>query len=92
VVQNSVSFLSSLYFLFFIPPGFGLQRVGWAVLLCAAERFSSQYMHNFWADKAKIPLMDEYNEAISNCQNVVGLSDVLSVCWGLVAAFKTIGL
>jgi hypothetical protein len=75
-----------------VPNGFGMQRVGWAVAMCGAEHFVSQYMHNFWADKIKIPMMDDYNEAISNSSNVVSLSDVLSVCWGLVAAFKTIGL
>ncbi len=47
-------------------------------------------MHSFWADKGKIPMMDDYNNAISETVEVMGLSDVLAVGWTCMAILKLI--
>jgi hypothetical protein len=91
-LQNLVSLFTSFYFLLFVPHGFSFRAALWAALISAAEHFAGQYMHNFWNDKAKIPLMDDYNEAISHTVNVIGLSDVLAVGWGVLCVMKLIGL
>lgn len=49
-------------------------------------------MHGFWATKAKVPLVDQYNAAISQSMDVIGLVDVLSVGWGMMAVLKLCGL
>lgn len=67
-------------------------RIVWPIILAASLRFSKQYMHSFWADKAKVPMMDEYNAAISENHDVIALLDVLSAGWGMMAVLKLIGL
>lgn len=49
-------------------------------------------MHGFWATKAKVPMVDQYNAAISQSMDVIGLLDVLSIGWGIMAALKLVGL
>ena len=73
-----------------IPQGFGVRRIIWAAVLSGSEYFASQYMRSFWADKGKVPMMDEYNDAISDTVNVIGMSDVLAMGWGLMAVLKFI--
>jgi hypothetical protein len=50
------------------------------------------YMQGFWGSKAKIPLVDEYNEAISDNTTVIWLSDFLAVGWFVIGLFKVVGL
>lgn len=45
-------------------------------------------MEKFWATKANVPLLDQYNAAIQQSMDVVGLLDVLSVGWGMMALLK----
>ncbi|KAJ9142993.1 hypothetical protein NKR23_g6891 [Pleurostoma richardsiae] len=71
--------------------GSGPYFVVWTALLAGGQRYASQYMRSFWVDKAKLPMMDEYNEAISDSINVSGLLDVLTVGWGAVALLKLVG-
>lgn len=49
-------------------------------------------MYGFWATKAKMPMLDEYNATIAQSMHVVGLLDVLSVGWGIMAGLKLFGL
>jgi len=49
-------------------------------------------MRDFWAKKAKIPLVDDYNHAIEDSVNVIGLLDLLVVGWGVLLLFQAIGL
>ena len=49
-------------------------------------------MSRFWADKTKIPMMNEYNEALSETFDVMSLLDTLFVGWGVVATLKLFGL
>lgn len=49
-------------------------------------------MHSFWADKAKMPMLEQYNAAISLSMDVIGLVDALSVGWGIMAVLKLFGL
>lgn len=68
-------------------------RTAWPVVLAIALRFgTARYMHSFWADKAKMPMLDQYNAAISLSMDVIGLVDVLSVGWGIMAVLKLLGL
>lgn len=49
-------------------------------------------MHGFWATKAKMPMLDQYNEAVSQSMDVIGFLDVLSVGWGIMAFLKLVTL
>lgn len=81
----------------FVPSGAGLVsapwRTVWPAVLAVALRFgASKYMHDFWATKAKMPMLDQYNEALSQSMEVIGFLDVLSVGWGIMAVLKLITL
>jgi hypothetical protein len=59
----------------------------------AAGAYSAcQYMRSFWGSKAKIPLMDEYNEAISDTGNVISSLNLVAGAWGLIALLKALNL
>lgn len=49
-------------------------------------------MHDFWATKAKMPMLDQYNDAVSQSMDVIGFLDVLSMGWGIMAALKLVML
>lgn len=49
-------------------------------------------MHDFWATKAKMPLLDQYNAAVSQSMEVIGFLEALSVGWAIVAVLKLLGL
>lgn len=81
----------------FVPSGDSVLSAPWrsiwpAVLAVALRLGTARYMHNFWATKARVPLVDQYNAAISQSMDVIGLLDVLSVGWGIMAALKLFGL
>lgn len=81
----------------FVPSGDGLfsapWRTLWPVVLAVVLRFgSSKYMHDFWATKAKMPMLDQYNDAVSQSMDVIGFLDVLSVGWGIMAVLKLVTL
>ncbi|KAK3322796.1 hypothetical protein B0H66DRAFT_214895 [Apodospora peruviana] len=92
-VMTAISLLSSLSNIFYGASStagfFGtLRGVAWAALLGGGELAASGYMKSFWADKRKIPLMDDYNDAVSDTVKVMGLSDALAVGWGLLAVLR----
>ncbi|KAJ0118615.1 hypothetical protein N8I77_001593 [Diaporthe amygdali] len=92
-----VSLITAVAYLLFVPSGPGLlaaplQSIVPAVLAVALRFGASRYMHDFWATKAKVPLVDQYNAAISQSMDVIGLLDVLSVGWAMVAALKALSL
>lgn len=65
----------------------------WPAILAVVLRFgTARYMENFWATKASVPLLDQYNAAIKQSMEIVGLLDVLSVGWGMMALLKLFGL
>lgn len=49
-------------------------------------------MESFWATKASVPLLDQYNAAIKQSMEIIGLLDVLSVGWGMMTVLKLVGL
>jgi len=61
--------------------------VVWTSLLAAGELSAASYMKSFWSAKKKIPLpsMGDYNDAISNTEKVMGLSEALGAGWGVFA-------
>lgn len=83
-----LSLISSYYFAFFTTSAFGIL---WAALLAAVEYGVVRYMNSFWGDKRKVPLMDDYNNAISDTAAVMGLSEALAVGWAGMAALKIFG-
>lgn len=96
-VKCLVSLITAVAYLLFVPSGPGLlaaplQSIVPAVLAVALRFGASRYMHDFWATKAKVPLVDQYNAAISQSMDVIGLLDVLSVGWAMVAALKALSL
>lgn len=92
-----MSLITAVAYLLLVPSGSSIfaapLRTIWPAMLAVALRFgASRYMHDFWATKAKVPLVDEYNAAISQSMDVIGLLDVLSVGWAAVAVLKAISL
>lgn len=53
---------------------------------------TSLYMRSFWAGKTKVPMMETYNQAISDSLNVIDLLYVLSAGWGAISVSKLLGL
>lgn len=45
-------------------------------------------MRSFWDSKAKIPLLDEYNEAISDTQTVIDMLNWVGAGWTAIAVVK----
>lgn len=81
----------------FVPSGDGIfsapWRTLWPAILAIALRFgSSRYMHDFWATKAKMPLLDQYNAAVTQSMDVIGFLDVLSFGWAIMAVLKLVTL
>lgn len=46
----------------------------------------------FWAGKAKVPKMEEYNDAISDSLAVIRLLDLLALGWAAMTVLKLLGL
>jgi hypothetical protein len=90
--QALASLLTALYLLIFSGPTWSFSGILWPVALCLADFAASGYLRSFWAKERKVPLMDEYNEAISHSMTVMGLSDVLGYLWGVGAVLMLLGL
>ncbi|KAK0717646.1 hypothetical protein B0T26DRAFT_751680 [Lasiosphaeria miniovina] len=90
---TAISLLSSLYYILFGSAGgfFAVRAALWPAFLAGAELRASAYMKSFWADKKTVPLMDDYNDAISHSANVINLCDALAVGWGGLAVLKLLG-
>ncbi|KAK3369479.1 hypothetical protein B0T24DRAFT_361303 [Lasiosphaeria ovina] len=91
---TAISLLSSLYYILFGGAGgffFAVRATLWPAFLAGAELLASAYMKSFWADKKTVPLMDDYNDAISHSANVINLCDALAVGWGGLAVLKLLG-
>lgn len=66
--------------------------VAWPVGMLAGTYWTSRYMQSFWHSKVKIPLLDEYNEAISDTAHVISGLKLAAWTWGLLALTRTLGL
>ncbi len=80
-----------MVYVIFVSRGTGFLLVTWPALLAAGEYFVARYMRSFWEAKAKIPLLDEYNAAVSDTISVIGYLDVLAFGWAVVAVLKLAG-
>ncbi|KAF6810494.1 hypothetical protein CSOJ01_06306 [Colletotrichum sojae] len=87
-----LSAISGLAFCVLVPRGVGTFTVGWPIMLAAGLTYGHQYMRSFWANKPKVPLMTDFNEAISDSMMVQDLMNPLAGAWGLVAFCKIVGL
>ena len=54
----------------------------------ALHVMASRAMGSFWKNRAKIPLADEYNDAITENLRIKALSDALAAAWGVMAALQ----
>jgi len=75
----------------FVSKGAGLVKVVWPLGLSFGEYWVCRYMRGFWGKKAKIPMLDEYNAAISDTVSVMGYLNVLAFGWGVIAGLKLVG-
>ncbi|KAK1828765.1 hypothetical protein QBC39DRAFT_358270 [Podospora conica] len=91
LVMTLVSALSSLQYLLYGAPGFSVYAVAWAGAMCVAEVRVSEYVRQFWAKEAKVPMMDDYNDAISAMMATTQLSQGLAAGWGAMAVLKLFG-
>ncbi|KAB5539498.1 hypothetical protein GE09DRAFT_319453 [Coniochaeta sp. 2T2.1] len=89
-VTASTSSLSALYHTVFVPRPSGMLVVGWPILMASAAIYVQRYMRSFWDSKAKIPLLDDYNEAISDTKTVIDTMTWISIGW-VAVALSTIG-
>jgi hypothetical protein len=60
--------------------------------MSVGQYYICQYMRLFWSTKAKIPMLDEYNAAISDTVKVIGLLKLLAGGWAIIALLKIGGL
>jgi hypothetical protein len=60
--------------------------------MSAGMYYTRVYMEGFWGAKAKIPLVDEYNEAISDNTTVIWFANLLATGWAVVGLLKVVGL
>ncbi|KAG8160960.1 hypothetical protein KVR01_009224 [Diaporthe batatas] len=92
-----VSLITAVMYLLLAPDGSSVLAAPWWTMwpaaLAVGLRFgASRYMHNFWATKAKVPLVDQYNAAISQSMHVIGFLDLLAAGWAAVAVLKAVAL
>ncbi|TDZ32852.1 hypothetical protein C8035_v011656 [Colletotrichum spinosum] len=87
-----VSLVAGLAFSLVVPRGLGVFTVGFPVALAAGLAYGQQYMRSFWASKPKVPLMKDFNEAISDSMMVQDMLNPLAGAWGLLAFCKLVGL
>lgn len=75
-----------------MPNGRGVFTVGWPIMLAAGLAYGHQYMRSFWVSKPKVPMMKDFNDAISDSMIVQDLMTPLAGGWGLLAVCKLFGL
>ncbi|KAK0622662.1 hypothetical protein B0T14DRAFT_405133, partial [Immersiella caudata] len=81
VASALASLLYAFNLLFISGPSRTFSGIFWAAALCLGDFAASGYLRSFWAKERKVPLMDEYNDAISHSMTVMSLSDVLAYLW-----------
>ena len=91
-MQSVASLASAVWFVLFAASGYSFARIVWAFLLAAGQYYVVQYMRSFWSKKGKVPMVDDYNEAISDSLNVAKLLDAVWIGWGIVAILSVVGL
>ncbi|KAK2031643.1 hypothetical protein LX32DRAFT_262131 [Colletotrichum zoysiae] len=87
-----LSAISGLAFSFFVARGPGFVAVAWPALLAAGLAYGQQYMRGFWASVPKVPMVKDFNEAVSDSMTVQAIMRPLAGAWGLVAVCKLAGL
>jgi hypothetical protein len=87
--QAVISLISAAYAVFV--SGSGIWAIVWPLLLAAADNFAARYMDSFWAGKAKVPMMDDYNDAISANLTVIHHLNYLALGWLLMGVLRLVG-
>jgi len=64
----------------------------WVCTLAVAELRTSDYLRSFWAKERKVPLLDDYNDAISDMVIVMDSCATLGGCWAVLALLKLFGI
>ncbi|KAI6383301.1 hypothetical protein MCOR25_000221 [Pyricularia grisea] len=92
IVAALISLLSALNLIFLAKSGWSVSQPIWAAILAFGTRYAAVYVHDFWAKKHKIPMMDSYNEAISEQKNVSGMLDMIAAGWLTIALLRLLTL
>ncbi|TLS30544.1 hypothetical protein PpBr36_02714 [Pyricularia pennisetigena] len=92
VVAALISLISALNLVFLAKAGWSVSQPIWAALLAVGTRYTAVYVHDFWVKKHKIPMMDAYNDAISEQKNVSGMLDVVAAGWLTIALLRLLTL
>lgn len=90
--QCLVSAIGGIAFSLVVPRGLGIFTVGFPIMLAAGLTYGHQYMRQFWASKPKVPMMKDFNEAISDSMMVQDMMNPLAGAWGLMTFCKLVGL
>lgn len=64
----------------------------WPVFVAAGLFGAARYMQNFWATKAKVPFLEQYNDAIKQSTDVLTFLNVAGALWGVLGTLKLLGL
>ena len=91
-MQSVGSLASAVWFALIASSGYSVSRIVWALLLTAGQYYVVQYMRSFWSKKVNVPMMDGYNEAISDSLSVASLLDALWIAWGILAVLSVVGI
>lgn len=95
-MQSSVSLASGIAYAFFISGRNGVFSASWRwiwpVFLAAGLFSAARYMENFWATKAKVPLLEQYNAAIKQSTDVFTFLNLIGALWAVLGLLKLLGL
>ncbi|KAG7122143.1 hypothetical protein HYQ44_003041 [Verticillium longisporum] len=86
------SLYNGLSFVLFTSSKLVFRNSAWALVLAAGSYGISLYMRSYWNNKAKIPMLEEYNRAIEDSTQVAKALDVLVLGWLVVAPLKLFGV
>ncbi|KAM9884810.1 hypothetical protein VDGL01_00995 [Verticillium dahliae] len=90
--QSLFSLYNGLSFVLFTSSKLVFRNTAWALVPAAGSYGISLYMRSYWNNKAKIPMLEEYNRAIEDSTQVSKALDVLVLGWLVVAPLKLFGV
>jgi hypothetical protein len=79
-------------FLLFTSVKLVFRNTAWALVLAAGAYGVGLYMRSFWSNKAKIPMVEDYNRAIEDTTQVTKALDGLVLGWLVLAPLKLFGI
>jgi len=87
VVAGVFSTITSLVLALHVVPS-GSKNLALNVAAGLATAGASVYMGHFWDEKAKVPLMQDYNDAINSSKTIRGQLALIGMLWGVSSFFS----